>query len=241
MDRISTLNLHNVTINGAMQVETNLAQATIQELSGLVAQDFSTLGGAATSQMLNLENEISQSQTWASDAQTVGSRTQTMYTSIGTMSTILTGLQSRISQAMSSADNSGLAVAVKNIQQELVSQMNAQIGGRYLFAGSNIATAPVNLAGYPSSSNNPYNASTVDTGYYTGDNAIESVRVSSQQTLGYGVTANNPAFEEALRATEAVIQALSVTRPVHSARRRPARPPPAPYRPTPSASTAAAR
>jgi flagellar hook-associated protein 3 FlgL len=209
MDRVSTLDLSSIITNGALQVETNLSKAQVQESSGLVAQDFGTLGGTDTGQMLNLENEISQSQTWASEAQTVGSRTQTMYSSLGTMSTILTQLQSRISQAMSAADNSGLAVAVKNIQQELVSEMNVQVGGRYLFAGSNIEQAPVNLTNYPSTA--PYDPTKADTSYYTGDNVIESVRVSSQQTLNYGVTADNPAFEETLRATEAVIQASSVT------------------------------
>lgn len=42
--------------------------------------------------------------------------------------------------------------------------------------------------------------SSVDTAYYTGDSQIASVRVSGQQTISYGVTADGTGFEKALRA-----------------------------------------
>jgi len=54
-----------------------------------------------------------------------------------------------------------------------------------------------------------YDSSAVDTSYYKGDNTTLSVRVSPQQTLAYGVTANNTAFEESLRAAETALQSLN--------------------------------
>jgi flagellar hook-associated protein 3 FlgL len=213
MDRISSLTLHNLTAGSALDVQTKLAQAQIQESSGLVAQDFGTLGGSSTAEMLNLETNISQAQTFASDAQTVGSRTQGMYNALGSMASIVNQLQTQISRYMSAPDTTGLLSGVQNIQQQLLSQVNAQIGGRYLFAGSNINTPPASLTNYPTLQSTPpyYDPTQPDTSYYTGDNSILSVRVSLQQTLSYGVTANNPAFEEAMRSVEAVVQAASTS------------------------------
>ena len=212
MTTISTLNLHSITTGAALNLETQLGQVQIQQSSGLVAQNFGTLGGSATSEMLNLQDNISQAQTWASEAQTVGSRTQSMYSMIGNMVTTVTSLQSQISQAMASPNNSGLLGVVQNLQKSLVSQMNTQYAGRYLFSGSDIGTAPVDMSNYPTvSASGAYDPSSVDTSYYTGDSNVLSVQVASQQTLSYGVPGNSPAFEQAMRAVEAVVQASSVT------------------------------
>ncbi len=210
MTTISTVNLHNITTGGALNVETQLAKVQIQESSGLVAQDFGTLGGSATSEMLNLQDNISQAQTWASEAQTVGGRTQSMYSILGNMVATVTSLQGQISQALASPNTASLLSAAQNLQKNLVSQMNTQYAGRYLFAGSAIGTIPVSLTGYDSASGKAA-TSIPDNSYYQGDSNILSVQVSSQQTLSYGVTANNPAFEESLRACQSVAQAAAAT------------------------------
>ncbi len=211
MDRVSTVNMHNLTIGSALQVQSQLAAAQVQEASGLAAQDFGTLGGANTNQLLNLETQISEAQTFASNAQTVGNRTQAMYSAIGTMVTMVTQLQSRISQASSAPDNSSLPAAMQNMQQQLASEMNQQMGGSYLFAGSNVSTPPVSLTKYtPAASFDP---TAPDTSYYTGDTRTLSVQLSMQQTINYGVNANSPGFEEAMRAVQTVLQASSPTAP----------------------------
>jgi flagellar hook-associated protein 3 FlgL len=202
--------MNSLTVGSALAVQSQYAQAETQQASGLVASDFATLGGANSSEMLNLEDGIAQSQTWASDATTVGSRTQGMYTALGNIVTTVTSLETKISAASSAADNSTLLSAAQEIQKSLVTEMNEQESGSYLFAGSNTGTAPVDLTNYQTTSssgsgtNQAYN-------YYTGNSDVQSVRVSSQQTVDYGVTANSPGFEEALRATQAVIDAASGT------------------------------
>jgi flagellar hook-associated protein 3 FlgL len=206
--RISTLNLNALTLGSAMNVQAQYAQAETQESSGLVASDFATLGGTNSSEMLNLEDGIAQSQTWASDATTVGSRTQGMYTALGNMVTTVTSLESKISAASAAADNSTLVTTVKEIQTALAADMNEQQAGSYLFGGSNTAEAPVNLTNYPAAN---FSSASADTSYYKGDNNILSVRVSQQQTIDYGVTANSTGFEEALRASQTVIQAAGST------------------------------
>ena len=211
MTRVSTLQMNAMTVGSALSVQAQYVQAETQEASGLVASDFATLGGANSSEMLNLEDGIAQSQTWASDATTVGTRTQGMYTALGNMTTTLTSLETTISSATSSADTSTLYSAAKEIQNTLVTEMNTQQAGSYVFAGSNTGTAPVNLSSYQTSAY--YGGSGTGTcyNYYTGNSDVQSVRVSSQQTVNYGVTAASPGFEEALRASQLVIDTASGT------------------------------
>lgn len=208
MTRISTLQLNSLTLGSALGVETQYAQAETKQASGLVATDFGSLGGAGASEMLNLQDGIAQAQTWASNATTVGSRTQAMYTSLGNMTSTLSTLESKISAASSTTDNSNLLSAIQELQKTLVTQMNTQQAGSYLFAGTNVGQAPVSLNSYPAS---PFSPSASDTSYYTGDNNIQSVRISQQQTVSYGVAANSSGFEEALRASQTVIQATATT------------------------------
>lgn len=214
MTRVSTLEMNALTVGSALGVQSQYAQAETQQASGLVASDFASLGGTNSGEMLNLENDIGQAQTWASNATTVGSRTQAMYTALGNMSTTLSSLESKISAATSSSDNSSLQSAVQELQKTLVTQMNSQVGGSYLFSGSSTSTAPVDLTNYQLP---PSNSASITTdanslyGYYQGDSNVLSVRVSQQQTVGYGVTANSTGFEEALRASQAVIDAAGGT------------------------------
>jgi flagellar hook-associated protein 3 FlgL len=203
--------MNSLTVGSALSVQAQYVQAETQESSGLIASDFATLGGAASSEMLNLEDGIAQSQTWASDATTVGSATQSMYTALGNMATTLGTLETTISGAASEADTSTLYSSAQEIQNTLVTEMNTQQAGSYVFAGTNTGEAPVSLSSYQTSSY--YGGSGTGTcyNYYTGNSDIQSVRVSAQQTVDYGVTANNAGFEEALRASQLVMDAASGT------------------------------
>ena len=208
MERISTFNINTMSIGGALKSQSDWAKAQLQQSSGLVSQDFVGLSTDSRT-VLSLSREIEQSQTWATAATNAQARTEVMYSAIGSMTSVMTDLRTAISSAISSPDNSSLLNSAQTLKDSLLSEMNKQYNGLYLFAGSNTDTAPVDVTSYPSSS--PYDATAVDTSYYTGDNTALSVRISSEQTVSYGVTANNAAFEEALRAVEAVIQAASDT------------------------------
>lgn len=210
---ISTNNLYNQTIGNALGVQTQLATTLGQESSGLQAQDFGTLGGSQSGETLNLETNIAQSQNWATVAKAVSSTTQAMYTAVGNMSTASASLEALISNAISSPNNTSLLSQAQSIQQELLSQVNQQVGGNYLFAGTNTSEAPVNMSNYPtlSASTNAYDPNTADTSYYTGNDVVQSVQVNLQQTVHYGVTADNSAIEAAMRAVQTVIAAAQVS------------------------------
>jgi flagellar hook-associated protein 3 FlgL len=92
----------------------------------------------------------------------------------------------------------------------MASLLNTQYGGRYLFAGSSTETAPVDLAAYSGTTS----ATATDISYYTGDDQLASAKVSDSQSITYGVTASNPAFEKAMRAFSMIANAA--TSPVDS-------------------------
>ena len=213
MQAISSANLYSQTINDALSVQQQWSVAETQQASGLQADNFGALGGSSSREMLNLETEIAQSQNWGNVAQHTGSLTQAMYTSVGDMASVVTKLQTLISQSTSSPDNSDLLQQAQELQAQLMTEANQQVGGTYLFAGSNTSEAPVNLAAYPAvtAGTLAYSPNTPDTSYYTGDQKVLSVQVNLQQTISYGVTATDPAIEEAMRAVQSVISAAQVS------------------------------
>jgi len=228
MQAISTSNLYSTTVGEALNVQTQWSVAETQQASGLKAGDFGSLGGGDSREMLNLSTDIAQATNWASVSKTVGTTTQAMYTAVGTMQSAVNKLQTLISTSMSSPNNSDLLGQAQQIMATLLTQVNQQVSGNYLFAGTNTSLAPVNLTHYPTlapqvdSSGNPvldangnqaygYAPSTPDTGYYTGDGTILSAQVNLQQTVSYGVLANNPAMEEAIRSVQQVIEAAQVS------------------------------
>lgn len=213
MQVISTNNLYTSTVGDALGVQSQWSTAETQQASGLQAQDFGTLGGGASRETLNLETDIAQATSWSSVAKSVGTTTQAMFTAVGTMEQAVNKSQVLISTAMSSPNNSDLLGQAQAIMATLLTQVNQQVGGSYLFAGGNTSVAPVSLTHYPAlnASTNAYDPSSSDTSYYTGDNTIQSVQVNLQQTISYGVTAANPAIEEAIRSVQSVIQAAQVS------------------------------
>ena len=213
MQVISTNNLYQSTIGDALNVQSQWSVAETQQASGLKAQDFGTLGGSDSRETLNLETDIAQASNWSDIAQSTGTTTQAMYTSVGAMQTDVNKLQTLISTAMSAPNNSDLLGQAQSIMATLMTQVNQQVGGDYLFAGGNTSVAPVSLANYPTldATTNAYDPSNSDTGYYTGDNSIQAVQVNLQQTVSYGVLASNPAMEEALRSVQSVIEAAQAS------------------------------
>jgi flagellar hook-associated protein 3 FlgL len=104
-----------------------------------------------------------------------------------------------------------MASAVSTAQQ-LLQQMggilNTQYDGQYVFAGAQTSTPAVDLTSFETGTNS---LSTADTSYYEGDNELASVRVSGSQSVTYGITANNPAFEEVMRVLKYVANTPSLT------------------------------
>lgn len=199
MSAISTQTLNAFTLRAAMQNQSSYAQLEEQEASGLVSQ---TLGGLGTSAgtMLNLQDQLSKAENYKTEATSAGNKVQNMYTAIGDMVDELTSIETTLSSAIEGSTSGLTTSSIDQTGSEaltaLAGYMNTQYGTDYLFGGTDTSSEPVDLTDYAPS--DP--TTTADTSYYKGNDSSLSVRVSAQQTLSYGVTGDNTAFEQALRA-----------------------------------------
>lgn len=198
--RVATFASSDRLLQAALKVQAKQAEATLQQASGQISEDYGGLGGKAGS-VVSLQSSISMSKAYASAASTAGDRVEAMYDAVDSIIDQITSMKATLSSFSATTSDSGeLQVTAEEMLESLASLMNTQLGGRYLFSGSAVGTAPVDLDSLATATA----PSTADTGYYKGDGAVCSVKVSSEQTVSYGVTADNPSFEKALRALSLV-------------------------------------
>jgi len=207
--RIATFAQSNKMISDAMRVETVMANKQIQESTGVVSTDFGGYGSDAQ-HVVNLQVSVTRAQSYIDAATLADSKVQVMYSAVGSMTDILTQLRSQLSAAStgSSTESNSVITTAQQMLEEVGSLMNTQYDGQYVFAGGKTDTAPVDLTNFSSGSGS---LTTTDTSYYKGDDEIASVRVASDETVSYGVTADNSAFEEVMRVLKFVANSTSLS------------------------------
>lgn len=200
--RVATFAMNDRMLSASLRTQAKMSELQVQEATGQVSTDYGGLGSAAT-RVLDLEVSLARSKTYASSAGEANGRVQVMYDQMSTMTDLLTELRARVTAAVgtNSTDTSdeSLATAAASALNDLAGLLNVRYEGRYLFAGSATTTAPVDLEGYA-----PADLDTADTSYYRGNGTVTSVQVSAERTIAYGVTADNTAFEEMMRAVSAL-------------------------------------
>jgi flagellar hook-associated protein 3 FlgL len=201
--RVATFGLSEQMIASALRTQSIIAEKQTQESSGSVSSDFGGYG-SSTQQILNLQVSVTRSQSYIDAATQADSKLQVMSSTVSSIADVLTQFRSLLTSASNSASTN--STSVKQSAQDMLKQMgsllNTQYDGAYLFGGSRTDQSPVNVSSptYTTSTS----PSSVNTSYYQGDDQLASVRVSDSQTVTYGVSADNTAFEQALRAMNLV-------------------------------------
>jgi flagellar hook-associated protein 3 FlgL len=197
--RVATFAINDQMIASALRTQSTMANQQIQEASGLISSDFGGLGSSAQ-QVLNLQVSVTRAQSYIDAATQTNSKIQVMYSAVNSVSDLVTQFRTLLTGASSasSADAASVTESAKNMLEQMASLLNTQYNGGYLFGGSSTKNAPVNLSSsvYAAASS----PSTTDTSYYQGNSQLATVRVSDSQTVSYGVTADNTAFEQIMRA-----------------------------------------
>ena len=165
-----------------------------QQSSGNLSSDYAGLGSDAAT-LVDLEVSLARSQASVSAAEDTLARVEMTYSALGNMSDIMTSMRADVSAILTEDDLDGLQILAESYLEDMSALLNTQFAGRYLFAGSNTEETPVNLDSYEAA-----NLTDVNTSYYTGDDYIQSVRLDTDRTIEYGVTADATAIEEAMRA-----------------------------------------
>jgi flagellar hook-associated protein 3 FlgL len=201
--RVATFAINDQMIASALRTQSTMANQQIQEASGLISSDFGGLGSSAQ-QVLNLQVSVTRAQSYIDAATQTNSKIQVMYSAVNSVSDLVTQFRTLLTSASSasSTDAASVTESAKNMLEQMASLLNTQYNGGYLFGGSATKTAPVDIssATYAAASS----PSTADTSYYQGDSQLGAVRVSDNQTVSYGVTADNTAFEQIMRAMNLV-------------------------------------
>jgi len=207
--RVATFAQSNRMIADAMRVESVMANKQIQESTGVISTDFGGYGSDAQ-HVVNLQVSVTRAQSYVDAATLADSKIQVMYSAIGSMTDILTQIRSQLSAAStgSSTETNSVITTAQQMLQEMGSLMNTQYDGQYVFAGGKTDTAPVDLTSFSSGTGS---TTTADTSYYEGDDEIASVRVASDETVSYGVTADNSAFEEVMRVLKFVANSTTLS------------------------------
>lgn len=201
--RVATFSRNEQMLAATLRTQTRLAELHMQEATGLVATDYGGLGAGAK-RTIDLQVSVSRAQSYVETTNLAKGRVELMYSVMGTLTDLLTDLRSQITAASGPTTGTGenLKAAAQELLEDFASMLNTRYEGRYLFAGGRTDTEPVDIsaASYPP----PTSPSTPSTSYYQGDSQIASVRVSDTQVVAYGVTADDPAFEQALRSLSLV-------------------------------------
>lgn len=193
--RVATFSMNDRMLAASLQTQARMAQAQLQQASGAISTDYGGLGGAAGT-LVDLQVSLARSKAYAGVADEAGSRVQVMYDALTQMTDLLSTFRSSLSAAISgTSDSETLAATSQNSLEELANLLNTRFEGRYLFAGSDTTTQPVDVTDYAAN-----DTATSDTGYYRGNAAVASVAVSSERTISYGLTADQGPFEQALRS-----------------------------------------
>ncbi|WP_024506570.1 flagellin [Bradyrhizobium sp. ARR65] len=209
MMRVATFALSDQMIAAALRTQSIMANEQIQESSGVKSQDFAGYG-ADTQSVINLQVSVTRAQSYIDASTLADSKVQAMYSAVGSMTTLITNLRSQLSAATtgSSASTASLISSAQDMLQEMGSLLNTQYDGEYVFGGADVTTAPVDLSSFSTGTGS---LTTADTSYYQGDAEIASVKVADNQTVDYGVTADNSAFEQTMRLLKFIANSTSLS------------------------------
>lgn len=202
MFRVANFAQHQLTMSYTMRTQSALAERQIEIASGKRAQFYSSIS-TQSSELVNVERSVARTTQFNRNIDTALTRLGVMESSVGTMVQRATEVLSIMSSAMSGENISDVPLEefASTFLAEAESLLNTQHEDRYLFAGSQTNNPAVDLSdpAYTPQAGLP-GLFTADTGYYQGDTLQLSVRTAETFETTYGVTADEPAFEQMLRA-----------------------------------------
>jgi flagellar hook-associated protein 3 FlgL len=201
--RVATFANSSRMLEASMRIQARMSEMQLQEASGIVSTTYGGLG-SDSGKLVDLQVSFARSRASSEAISEAGSRIEVMYTTLGTITDLITEFRTEIAAAKSTDSDAestaSLQTAAQSYLEELAATLNTKYEGRYMFAGSLTETAPVDIDGYVA------DAATASTDYYAGNGTMTSVRVSSELSVTYGISASDSAFEQIFRSLGIVAQ-----------------------------------
>jgi flagellar hook-associated protein 3 FlgL len=212
MTRVATAAENNLTL-----YYLSLNQSTEQNLNaeistGATAQTYSQIA-PQSAQLEQFRSEAAQQQSFMGTIDTVSTNMQTMSLSL---QQVLTQTQSFISTLANDAFNQQqptVQTQAQTLLQQVAGYLNTEGSNGFLFGGVDTTTPPVVLTSLPqgaaASLTTAVGGAPSSNGYYAGGPNIPPVQIDTQVSVNYGITADNPAFEQIIRVLNFVAQSGS--------------------------------
>lgn len=195
MANVTTVEQQNQTLQYLQQLQSKASSLEAQIATGQKSVTYSGIAPQAA-QVVDLAATQSLQQSYIDTIGTVNTRLQTMSLAMQNIAGVATTFEHLLASSAFSPDGASVQQTAQQLLSELGSYLNTQDGSRYVFSGNKTSTPTFDPSGLP----NPGNLSTsVAVDYYGGDNGIAQATVDTNNVLKYGVTGNNPAFEQIVR------------------------------------------
>jgi flagellar hook-associated protein 3 FlgL len=202
MFRVANFAQYQLTMSHTMRTQSTLAERQIEIASGKRAQQYSSIA-ADSNQLVNIERSVARTTQFNRNIDQALTRLGVMESSVGIMVQRGTEVLAILSSAMSGENINDVPLQefAATFLAEAESLMNTQHEDRYLFAGSKTDSPAIDLTdvNYTPQAGLP-GVFTADFDYYQGDTLQLSVRTDETFETSYGITADEPAFEQMLRA-----------------------------------------
>jgi len=195
MTRVSNIEQQTQMLQYLQQLQGQASNLESQIASGQKSQTYAGIAPQAA-QVISLKATQSLQQGYMNTIDTVNTRLQTMNLAMQNISSIATSFQNTLSNSAFSPNGASVQQTAQQLLVELGSYMNTQDGSRYVFSGNKTSTPTFDPAGLPSPGDLTTN---VAANYYGGDTGVAAATVDHSVTLQYGVTGDNPAFEQIVR------------------------------------------
>jgi flagellar hook-associated protein 3 FlgL len=195
MSRVSNIEQQNTMLQYLQQLQSQGQTLENQIASGQKSQTYAGISSQA-GQVINLTATQSLQQGYMNTIDTVNTRLKTMSLAMQNISSIATSFQNTLANSAFAPNGASVQQTAQQLLTELGSYMNTQDGSRYVFSGNQTSTPAYNPASLPSPGDLTTN---VAADYYGGDNGVAQATVDNNVNMQYGVTANNPAFEQIVR------------------------------------------
>jgi flagellar hook-associated protein 3 FlgL len=200
MTTVGALANQNLVLQFLQQLQGQSQNLQAQISTGLKSQTYSGLGSSA-GQLVNLQGQVAQGNSYIATIGSVQQRMQEMSTVLSSLQNLTQDFSANLPQGAYATTPTGIQAQAQQFLQEIGDLLNTNDGTRYLFSGSLTSTLPFDASGLP----NPGNlTSSVNgappAGYYAGNDTVAQARVDNNLVVNYGVTGDNPAFENIIRA-----------------------------------------
>lgn len=206
---VSSASLYRIMTKQLTSVRDQLADLSTQLSSGKKHSDLAEYDATDAKNTLNLKSTIALREAYLNNINTVSTRL-TSYDSTLTDMESLASLAKTLAagnQTYSADTASSIAATADSYLKSIEVDLNQQLNGRYLYAGSRYDTKPVSdltSLGTPSATIYSDNLTLpdYDTGYAgVGSTdatayALDSATIADGYSVSYGVSSDNPAFQK---------------------------------------------